>query len=192
MNFQQFIDSVCEITKSSADYREINSEILHLTVSDDTATKIVGNMERVSSLTGAIRGLRAGYQRYLTSMTYGSRLAFPASELVLIEREGRKNKRVKERWDEFGGQTYRKRRVAVKLDPVWSCISFFGFPFPPFDVSCGYGVADVSFDEAERLGVIEDGWKELKDIELAPNPEYSFCDRGYMLAVCQRIIDLIP
>lgn len=191
MNFTQFIDYVREITKSTADYREINSKLYSLTVSDDSATEIVSNMERVSSLVGVIRGLRAGYQQYLTSMTYGARLAFPASELVLIEREGKKNKRIRERWDEFGGQTYRKRKVAVKLDPIWSCISFFGFPFPPFDVSCGYGIDNVSFDEAERLGVVESTWKEIEDIDLAPNPEYSFCNYDYMQAVCRRIIDVI-
>jgi hypothetical protein len=44
--------------------------------------------------------------------------------------------------------------VALKNDPVWSAISRFGNPYPPFDFNSGMRVRDVSRSRAESLGVI--------------------------------------
>lgn len=41
--------------------------------------------------------------------------------------------------------------------PVWTAISRFGRPYPPFDFGSGMGTRDVERDEAERLGVIAPG-----------------------------------
>ena len=38
--------------------------------------------------------------------------------------------------------------------PIWSAISRFGNPYPPFDYNSGMGVDDVSYDEALKLGVL--------------------------------------
>jgi hypothetical protein len=44
--------------------------------------------------------------------------------------------------------------IALKNDPIWSAISRFGDPFPPFDYHSGMWVRDADPDEAESLGVL--------------------------------------
>ncbi|MGN1360349.1 MAG: hypothetical protein ACI4X9_07875 [Kiritimatiellia bacterium] len=44
--------------------------------------------------------------------------------------------------------------IALKGDPVWTRISAFGNPWPPFDFNSGMGIEDITRQEAIRLGVI--------------------------------------
>lgn len=44
--------------------------------------------------------------------------------------------------------------VALKNDPIWTSISRFGNPYPPFDYSSGMWVRDADDALAERLGVL--------------------------------------
>ena len=81
--------------------------------------------------------------------------------------------------------------IAWKTDPIWKLLSFFGFPFPPFDVDAGYGIESVDFDEALRLGVVDEYHNELKEVEMPPDPEWSLVIEDYMRGVCQRIIQII-
>ncbi len=48
--------------------------------------------------------------------------------------------------------------VALKSDPVWTKISRFGHPYPPFDWGSGMGVEDVSREDAIALGVIKEDY----------------------------------
>jgi hypothetical protein len=54
--------------------------------------------------------------------------------------------------------------VALKNDPIWTAISRFGNPYPPFDYSSGMWIRDADYDLAERLGVLKH-WK--------PDPRHS-------------------
>lgn len=82
--------------------------------------------------------------------------AFPAQELV--REEDRKMPRDWEsRWTAAGGELIDGRMVALKTDPIWTKISRFGTPWPPFDFGSGMGLNDISRDEAEQLGLIEPG-----------------------------------
>jgi hypothetical protein len=82
--------------------------------------------------------------------------AFPAQELV--REEDRKQPRDWEsRWTAAGGELIDGRMVALKTDPIWTKISRFGTPWPPFDFGSGMGLNDISRDEAEQLGLIEPG-----------------------------------
>lgn len=49
--------------------------------------------------------------------------------------------------------------IALKNDPIWSALSRFGNPYPPFDFNSGMRVRDVDADTAERLGVLKPGAK---------------------------------
>jgi len=49
--------------------------------------------------------------------------------------------------------------VALKNDPIWTAISRFGTPYPPFDYSSGMWVRDADDALAERLGVLRHGAK---------------------------------
>jgi hypothetical protein len=82
--------------------------------------------------------------------------AFPAQELIRIQ--GRKAPRDwRARWLAFKGPMYNGRMIALKSDGIWSAISRFGTPWPPFDFGSGMGVEDISREEAESLGLMQPG-----------------------------------
>lgn len=47
--------------------------------------------------------------------------------------------------------------VALKASPIWTALSAFGAPYPPFDFASGMGVVDVDRTTAQRLGLIAPG-----------------------------------
>ena len=95
-----------------------------------------------------------GYAQHLEGTTEGALLAFPAQELVRIEdREHPRDWIV--RWHAAGGRfSDGGRMIALKGDPIWTKISRFGTPWPPFDFNSGMGVEDIDRDEAISLGLI--------------------------------------
>jgi hypothetical protein len=80
--------------------------------------------------------------------------AFPAQELVRLE-ERQVPRNWTSRWLAAGGPMSGSRMIALKTDPIWTKISRFGTPWPPFDYGSGMGVADVSRGEAESLGLLQ-------------------------------------
>ena len=44
--------------------------------------------------------------------------------------------------------------IALKNDPIWTEISAFRNPYPPFDYNSGMGIRNVPRSEAIRLGVM--------------------------------------
>jgi hypothetical protein len=82
---------------------------------------------------------------------------FPAWELVRVE--ARRNQREWEpRWRAAGGEVRGGRMIALKNDPVWTRLSRFGNPWPPFDFGSGMGVEEVPREEAEKLGLVGPGF----------------------------------
>lgn len=82
--------------------------------------------------------------------------AFPAQELVRIEsRHAPRDWRA--RWAAFSGPVREGRMVALKSDGIWTAISRFGTPWPPFDFGSGMGVDDVTREEAEAMGLLQPG-----------------------------------
>lgn len=106
-----------------------------------------------------------GYAQHLEGTTEGALIAFPAQELVRIEdREHPRNWEA--RWQAAGGRfSGGGRMIALKGDPVWTKISRFGTPWPPFDFNSGMGVEDIDRDEAVSLGLIaeDDPPQEIPD-----------------------------
>jgi len=104
--------------------------------------------------------------------------AFPAQELFRAEIRDEPRDWIS-RWRGAGGQLYAGRMIAKKNDPIWTRISTFGLPYPPFDFNSGMDVMDVARDEAISLGVIqadikiepeqrpfnEDVWKDVSQEE---------------------------
>lgn len=79
--------------------------------------------------------------------------AAPAWELVrsesrIVPRDWRA------RWTEHGGRFFGGRMIALKTDSIWTKISRFKTPWPPFDFGSGMGVEDVLRGEAEALGLL--------------------------------------
>ncbi len=56
-------------------------------------------------------------------------------------------------WQQAGGKFYGGRMVALKDDPIWSAISDFDFPFPPFSFDLDMWIQSVSIEDAEKIGV---------------------------------------
>jgi hypothetical protein len=80
--------------------------------------------------------------------------AYPAQELIRIE-EREVPRDWLQRWRAAGGEVFAGgRMVALKNDGIWTKISRFGVPFPPFDFNSGMGLEDVSREDAEQLGLI--------------------------------------
>lgn len=96
-----------------------------------------------------------GWAQHMEGTTQGALMAFPAQELVRVyEREQPRDWEA--RWAAAGGQFYQGRMVALKNDPVWTAISRFGTPWPPFDFGSGMGVEDIDWEEAVELGLLEE------------------------------------
>ena len=110
------------------------------------------------------------YGRWMTRQDPDILDAYPCDELVRIGsrevprgyRRGAKGRLIEvpdeswpARWAAAGGDFVGGRMIALKDDPIWTKISRFGRPWPPFDFNSGMGREDISREEAERLGVIE-------------------------------------
>lgn len=80
---------------------------------------------------------------------------WPAQEFVRVE--SRKVERLDwtRRWLAAGGSLPGGRMIARKDDSVWTNLSRFGTPYPPFDYMSGMGLRDIRRDEAEQLGVVK-------------------------------------
>lgn len=113
--------------------------------------------ERARLIVDTNAGLAAGFVRHLADSSPGALAAFPARELVRLPQS---NPRVPRdwptRWRNAGGGFFQGRMIALAADPVWSRISRFGLPYPPFDFNSGMTTRQVSASEALSLGVIDD------------------------------------
>ncbi len=97
-----------------------------------------------------------GFGQFLQGTAPGAIDAFPAQELFRAE-DREKPRDWETRWQEAGGELYDGRMIALKADPIWSAISRFDVPYPPFDYGSGMWVRDVGRTEAEELGLIAPG-----------------------------------
>lgn len=113
-----------------------------------------------------------GYASHLRATTAGAILAFPAYELVRVER--RKLPRdwgarwaaaaQKVGWE---GVARNGAMIALKTSPIWAALSRFGNPFPPFDFNSGMGVRDVKKSVCREIGLL--GPNEQPEIPQPPD-----------------------
>ena len=100
--------------------------------------------------------LAAGYGGWVAGQSQGALDAFPAQELYR-ESSRKVPRNWRSRWAAHGGQSFAGgRMIALKNDPIWSTISTFGSPYPPFDYNSGMGIRNISRSEAIALGVMSD------------------------------------
>lgn len=56
-------------------------------------------------------------------------------------------------WQTHGGRIFGENEmIALKNDPIWTKLSAFHLPFPPFDFGSGMDVERITSDMAEKLG----------------------------------------
>jgi len=98
-----------------------------------------------------------GYGNFLQGQADGALDVFPAQELFRAE-DREKPRDWRTRWMQAGGEIFTGgRMIALKSDPIWTEISRFGVPWPPFDYGSGMWVRDVDRAEAEALGLLNPG-----------------------------------
>lgn len=78
---------------------------------------------------------------------------WPAQELIRA-RDSKVPRDWAQRWSDAGGRFFGGRMIALKNDPIWTRISRFGLPYPPFDFNSGMDVQDIDRTEAVALGLI--------------------------------------
>lgn len=100
---------------------------------------------------------------------------WPAQELIRVQ-DAEEPRDWAARWTEAGGAFFGTRMIALKNDPIWTRISRFGTPYPPFDFNSGMEVVDVDRDTAIEAGllgpddVIEPEDREFNlDLEASPD-----------------------
>jgi len=97
--------------------------------------------------------LAYGYGQYVAAMDEDVLSEWPAWELVRIT--PRKAPRDwARRWSEAGGELHDGRMIALKTSPIWTQLSRFGNPHPPFDFNSGMGVEEIDRDTAESMGIM--------------------------------------
>ena len=121
-----------------------------------------------------------GYASHLRATTAGAILAFPAYELVRVER--RKLPRDwSARWAAaaqkvgWEGVARNGAMIALKTSPIWAALSRFGNPFPPFDFNSGMGVRDVKKSVCREIGLL--GKDEQPEIPQPPDFNGNLAER---------------
>lgn len=121
-----------------------------------------------------------GYASHLRATTTGAILAFPAYELVRVER--RKMPRDwSSRWTDaarkvgWEGVARNGAMIALKTSPIWAALSRFGNPFPPFDFNSGMGVRDVKKSVCREIGLL--GPNEQPEIPDVPDFNGNLAER---------------
>ncbi len=104
-----------------------------------------------------------GYGKFIRDQDPAAIDAWPAQELFRAESR-REPRDWPQRWMAAGGQFFGGgRMIALKNDSIWTEISAFGQPYPPFDYGSGMWVRDISRSEAISLGLLD-------PVEAAPPP----------------------
>ena len=138
-----------------------------------------GSAARAKVVADTNAGLAAGYCQRRAQGTRGARLAFPGLRLVRVEDRDKKRDWMS-RWNiarqslgAASSATVAASQngpfVALKEDPIWSAISRFETPYPPFDFNSGMGVEEVPFDECKSLGLVTDDYDPQGGIDDAFN-----------------------
>ncbi len=117
-----------------------------------------GSVARAKVIVDTNADLARGYVGYVSGASKGARLAFPAQELIRVE-ERQSKRDWTGKWKANGGKIFGGRMIALKEDPIWTAISRFGVPYPPFDYGSGMGAEDVDYDTCIQLGVISEEYK---------------------------------
>lgn len=129
--------------------------------------------------------------------------AWPAQELYRIEQK-RQPRQWGQRWNnaisELGGETSAKPvadpmaqsgMFAVKNDGIWTAISAFGLPYPPFDFNSGMWVRDISRSEAISLGILSPGDPAPEPDQRGFNDDLSTDFSSFAPAIAQALQEIL-
>jgi hypothetical protein len=156
---------------NAADARARAQSVLDsLGLSDPASYKMVdpGSTQRLNLILKTQRAMAASVAR-LDRQTLAILDQWPAWRLERYGSRSAPRQDWPARWkaagDAVGWQGASKREmVALKTSPIWKALGqgaggfhdALGNPYPPFAYSSGLGWSDVTREEAERLGILED------------------------------------
>lgn len=120
----------------------------------------LGSDQRLNLIIETQLHMATGYGKWERGQSRAALWAWPAFEFRRIEQ--RKEPRDwPKRWEDEGGQFYgaggsypEGRMIALKNDSIWTALSVFGLPYPPFDFNSGMGQMNVDRETCERFGII--------------------------------------
>ena len=115
------------------------------------------------------------YARYVRGQDADALDMYPAQEFLRVESRRVPRTDWPARWRAAGGKIRGGRMVALKSDSVWTNLSRFGRPYPPFDYGSGMGVEDVDREEAIELGLLpaDEPSDEIPDFDIRLEAEVS-------------------
>jgi len=115
------------------------------------------------------------YAKYVRGQDADALDMYPAQEFLRVESRRVPRTDWQTRWRAAGGKIYGGRMIALKSDPVWTNLSRFGRPYPPFDFGSGMGVEDIDRDEAIELKLLpaDEPSDEIPDFDPAIEVEVS-------------------
>jgi hypothetical protein len=138
----------------------------HPATEDAGTIKDLRSDQRLDLIVRTNAEMQQGYGQWLQGQASGVLEAWPAQELYRAESRA-EPRDWQVRWNgargELGSATSaidgRIAMVALKDDPIWTAISAFGTPWPPYDFNSGMWTRDVDRDRALELGVLKEGQK---------------------------------
>ena len=150
---RQFIDGEIDLATARLRLKDKLNELGYEAALDDAGgLKDFGSDERINLVIRMNARMAQGYGQWLQSQrTLDSR---PAQELYrAFQRKVHRN--WLQRWGQAGGKVFIGRLIALKNDPIWTAISRFGQPYPPFDYNSGMSVRSVDRKTAMAAGLID-------------------------------------
>jgi hypothetical protein len=142
---------------------------------DEGGLKDLSSDERISLQIQMNAGMARGYGNWIQGQQAPILDRWPAQELyrAFARRTHRqwsgddngeiiKGEPTQGRWVEAGGQIFDGRMIALKNAPIWTAISRFDLPYPPFDFNSGMSIRDIDRETAMELGLID------RDTQIAP------------------------
>lgn len=105
--------------------------------------------KRIDRMNAVIPNLR---RRYIDGLSDVGFAVFPCMELIRVRLGVEDGIDWQKRWTDAGGKLYDGRMIALKTDPIWSAISDYGVPYPPFEFHDVMGTQDIGRKESIALG----------------------------------------
>lgn len=133
---------------------------------DEGTIKDLRSEARLNVIVRTQEEMATGHGQYLQSIDPDTVDLWPAWELIRL-RDSKVKRNWEQRWQDAAagsGDTDAARMLAEhgrmlarKDSPIWTQLSRFGRPHPPFDFNSGMGVEDVRRGECIELGLIRQG-----------------------------------
>lgn len=119
---------------------------------DRSTLRDLAGVDRLQLLGETVTSLHYGLDNLLQGLDADALEACPVQKLERIRDDSVETVDWVAHWTASGGRLFRGEMMAFKWDPVWTNVSAFALPFPPFQLGSGYWVEDVLRPEAEDYG----------------------------------------